>query len=109
MHPGTPDINYSGGWIELKVDDWDSKGRLPLKHLTPQQKVWMFKRWNVGIESVHLMVQVGNKVLAMPADSKIMDCQLKTRMWWAANAWHMRLADASEILKYYCKHSSCKS
>jgi len=47
---GTPDINHTMGWIELK-----SLARVPPKggplrvpHFTPQQRAWLFKRDKMG-------------------------------------------------------------
>lgn len=46
-YPGTPDVNYVEGWIELKwLREWPREaGVVPLPHFTPQQRVWLFKRW----------------------------------------------------------------
>ena len=49
--PGTPDINYIGGWIELKVlDEWPIKEDtfLQIDHFTPQQRIWLDRRWRKG-------------------------------------------------------------
>ena len=47
---GTPDVNFVGGWLELKsVDKYPPRGgpvRLP--HFTPAQKAWIVQRANAG-------------------------------------------------------------
>lgn len=60
--PGTPDVNYIGGWIELKmVDSWpvgeDTPLRLP--HFTQHQRLWLRTRWKKGGKAF-LLLQVGN-------------------------------------------------
>ncbi|MCK5020802.1 MAG: hypothetical protein KAS32_27520 [Candidatus Peribacteraceae bacterium] len=50
-YPGTPDVSYIGGWIELKyAKTWpvrkDTALRLP--HFTPQQRVWLTEHWVSG-------------------------------------------------------------
>lgn len=46
MNPGTPDVNITSGWIELKfAERWPPRGGpLRLEHFTKQQKVWLTKR-----------------------------------------------------------------
>lgn len=50
--PGTPDVNYIGGWIECKWRrTWPrfDKERVALQHpITPQQRVWLERRLRRG-------------------------------------------------------------
>lgn len=49
-YPGTPDVNYVEGWIELKHKDyWPQVGEdrnILIPHFTQQQRVWLIKRWH---------------------------------------------------------------
>jgi len=49
--PGTPDINYIGGWIETKwLRNWpvNEDTLVRIEHFTPQQRVWHIKRRLAG-------------------------------------------------------------
>ena len=49
--PGTPDVNYVEGWIELKwLRAWPTGSAtvVPIKHFTPQQRVFHIKRRMAG-------------------------------------------------------------
>jgi len=46
-YPGTPDIQYIGGWIECKyLEDWPVKEATTIRipHFSPQQRVWLRRR-----------------------------------------------------------------
>lgn len=60
-YPGTPDVNYVEGWIELKwVREWPAREgtAVPVKHFTPQQRVWLKRRWYRN-GAAWLLLQVG--------------------------------------------------
>lgn len=49
--PGTPDVNYVEGWIELKwLREWpiNEETIVRFEHFTPQQRVWHIKRRMAG-------------------------------------------------------------
>lgn len=49
--PGTPDINYIEGWLELKVlEKWPSRAstKIRVPCFTAQQRVWLSRRWLRG-------------------------------------------------------------
>lgn len=58
--PGTPDVNYTEGWIELKHKyEWPKRSDsvVRLDHFTPQQRVFLMRRWHVG-GNAYLLLQV---------------------------------------------------
>lgn len=62
---GIPDVNYVGGWVELKdVEKWPARPRTPLRldHYTQQQKVWAIRRRHHG-GRCDLLLRVGSEVL----------------------------------------------
>jgi hypothetical protein len=56
---GTPDVNFSKGWIELKVLSAYGQPSKPvvIHHFTPQQRVWLMKRSRAG-EKTFLFLHV---------------------------------------------------
>lgn len=50
IRPGTPDINFIGGWVELKwLPKWPVRGGVvKCSHFTPQQRVWLRRRSKLG-------------------------------------------------------------
>jgi hypothetical protein len=68
--PGTPDVNFREGWIELKyLKQWpdgpDTDVRIDC--FTPQQRVWILRRWMSG-GAVFLLLQVGRDWLLFNGD-----------------------------------------
>ena len=62
-HPGTPDVNYAHGWIELKaMPEFPKRPDTPLRvpHYTPQQKIWAVKRSHAG-GLCWLLIMVGRE------------------------------------------------
>lgn len=60
-YPGTPDINYVNGWIELKQKaKWPSRARtiVRIEHFTQQQRVWLRRRSMLG-GRCHVLLKVG--------------------------------------------------
>lgn len=62
IHPGTPDVNLAtGAWIELKsVDRWPARAETPLRigHFTPQQRVFLYRRWKHAPGTTFLLMEV---------------------------------------------------
>lgn len=55
--PGTPDVNYVEGWIELKwLRSWPVQdGVVNIPHFTRQQRVWHYRRRKAGGRSFFLL------------------------------------------------------
>lgn len=68
--PGTPDIEFIGGWVELKkLDAWPKRPTTPIRlpHFTPQQRLWLTRRMEKGGLSL-LLLQVGRDYLLLFGD-----------------------------------------
>lgn len=60
--PGTPDINFIEGWVELKVlERWPVRAGTPvtIPCFTQQQRVWLTRRWAAG-GNCWLLVRIGD-------------------------------------------------
>jgi hypothetical protein len=62
IHPGTPDVNLATGlWIELKcIASWPVRAATPVtvRHFTPQQRVFLFRRWKYAPGTTLLLMEV---------------------------------------------------
>ncbi len=57
---GCPDVNYTGGWIELKwLRAWPKRPltKISISHFTTQQRRWLRNRCNAGGKA-YLLLQV---------------------------------------------------
>lgn len=57
-YPGTPDVNFIEGWIELKwLPNWPQRPDtiVRISTFTPQQRVWHFRRRRAGGQSWFLL------------------------------------------------------
>jgi hypothetical protein len=92
--PGTPDVNCTLGWIELKkLARWrrgsDNQPVL-IHHYTAQQRLWHLRRNRAG-EVTFLLLQVGAEWLLFSGDA-VQDVGRLTRQqlygtcsqWWTA-------------------------
>lgn len=74
VYPGTPDVNHTLGWLELKREEsWPARGGiLAVPHFTPQQRVWLKRRSKKG-GLAQLLIQVDSDWIlldgAVAADS----------------------------------------
>lgn len=63
VKPGTPDVNYIGGWVELKwLRRWPKNASIsPVKvdHFTNQQRICLKQRWRKGGRSFMLLQAAG--------------------------------------------------
>lgn len=62
IHPGTPDVNLCDGrWIELKcIPAWPVRAttKVRIAHFTPQQRMWLFRRWRFAPGSTFLLLEI---------------------------------------------------
>lgn len=66
-YPGTPDVNFVEGWVELKqLPEWPKKEATPVAvpHFTPQQRIWLLKRARAG-GNIWLLLQVEKEWLLL--------------------------------------------
>lgn len=69
-HPGTPDVNYVEGWIELKeLKKWPARLNtiVRVEHFTPQQRIWLDRRWRTG-GAAWLLLKVGQDWLLLTGE-----------------------------------------
>lgn len=65
--PGTPDVNFIEGWIELKqLEDWPARAEtvVHFDHFTPQQRVWLLRRWLSG-GNAWMLIKVADEWLLL--------------------------------------------
>jgi len=96
IHPGTPDVNLCTGlWIELKyLLGWPARAGsiVRIDHFTPQQRVWLFRRWKYAPGSTMLLLEVRTSGLWL-----LFDGDVAARVVGRANAADHR-ANARAVL-----------
>lgn len=68
--PGTPDVEFIGGWVELKsVESWPKRADTPLRlpHFNPEQRAWLRRRCRRGGKA-WLLLRVGREWLLFRGD-----------------------------------------
>lgn len=70
VNPGTPDVNYVDGWIELKwLRSWpEPNNPVTIRHFTRQQRVWLKRRHMRGGRA-WLLLQVGHEWLLFDGET----------------------------------------
>jgi len=90
---GTPDVNYAGGWIELKsVAAWPKRADtiLRVEHFNPAQKIWLTKRCEAG-GVADLLLKVGNDWLLFEggvATAFVGKSTKESLLLWADWVWY---------------------
>lgn len=110
--PGTPDVNYVEGWIELKhADRWPPRGGpLQLKHPpTPEQRTWLYRRWMAG-GTCSLLLRVGQEWLVFLGKDvyPIWRQGLTTQEQLREAAWTIR-ASAADVADFYVNFKNGQS
>lgn len=99
--PGTPDVNYQEGWIELKqAGRWPPKGGdLKLEHFTKQQRYFLRERWGNG-GNVFLLLKVGRDWLLFDGDVAARDVgrATKEQLFGVARAYWVGKPRAKELI-----------
>lgn len=101
-HPGTPDVNYIEGWLELKqLPRWPRGGPeaiVKVSHFRPGQRVWIKRRARRG-GRVHVLLQVGPDWLLLPpleAAQELGRCSRARLEEMAVRVWRGRI-DMKEL------------
>lgn len=107
-YPGTPDLNYIEGWLELKyAERWPLRGGiLRIEHYTPQQKVWGIRRQMSGGRT-HLLLQVGQEWLlfdSITAAEYVGKSSREELIAVAQKVWHKGIKDKKEFIRELFKN-----
>ena len=79
--PGTPDVNYLGGWIELKcLRSWPARAEtlVAIDTFTPQQRIWHIRRRMAGGTS-WMLIQCGRDWLLLDGADAALNIGLCTK------------------------------
>lgn len=97
-YPGTPDVNFIEGWVELKwLRSWPKREKtiVTIEHFTQQQRVWLLRRWKKG-GNVYLLLQVRREWLLFTGETAAKIIGKKDRLGLieaAKNYWSGQLPE----------------
>lgn len=102
VQPGTPDVEFIGGWIELKSADAWPKGSntaLRVPHFTPLQRLWLRRRCRRGGKA-WMLLRVGREWLLLGGDvaSSIVGNSTKAELVSAAHSYWPKTPTDEELL-----------
>lgn len=106
IHPGTPDINFAGGWIECKWRRaWPKRPRtvVALPHFTDQQRRFLTRRWECDEYGAWLVLQVGREWLLFegPVAARVVGHGRREDLVDAAECHWTAGLDDREFLNYF--------
>lgn len=108
--PGTPDINYVGGWIELKwLRGWPKRAGTPvaIEHYSPQQRAFHQLRWHHG-GAVYLLLQVQSDWLLFdgPTAAKLVGTATREELFQVAlETWPSEAAMRRRLVTALSSHA----
>lgn len=111
--PGTPDVEFIGGWLELKsAERWPTKADTPLHvpHFTKEQRAWLRRRCRRG-GNAWLLLRVRTEWLLFPGDvaADILGTATKAELLTAARRHWPRTPTDEELLAAFFRERSCLS
>lgn len=105
--PGTPDVNYRDGWIEVKrTKAWPKSDCTPVRldhELMPSQKVWLRRRARAG-GTVWVFLHIDRDLLLIDATEYLTwagtatQAQLKRSAAVCASSWSELETSLKELL-----------
>jgi hypothetical protein len=103
VRPGTPDVEYIGGWIELKsAEGWPKNEKTPLRvpHFSPLQRIWLSRRCNAG-GLAWLLIRVGREWLLLRGDvaAKILGSATREQLLEACSFYWETAPSDEELLR----------
>jgi len=104
--PGTPDVNYLSGWIELKwLRSWPVReGPVRLDHFNLEQKLFLRRRWMSGGVS-WLLIQCKREWLLIPGNEVKQVGDLTRPQLIELCVWYSEtgIAGLTPFLRKYCR------
>lgn len=101
--PGTPDVNFAWGWIELKsTNAWPVRADTPVRldhPLTPQQRIWIRNRCATG-GNVWILLTVASEWLLFRGEkAEVVGVASKEELRRAALATWQKTPSREELIE----------